>query len=1050
MYKFIQPGNSGASRTAEGSAARKTLFATNRLGGSISGLANTVNNLEKIYKASAKNEKLVEIAERRREKRERDLAREEEIESQNLGKGTDAKEVALKAQKTKNPFGSGLKDRLLGGFAKILTSILGFFAKLYVLKELPKILDFFENPQKTARRAAFIADFKLVFDSFASFGKKLAVDGIIKPFNKLINGNTFKDKLEGLGKLVMGLAGLTVLLNPFGTMDAILSLLGLDFYRDRTDEMRNKNKGKNRTNVKDGKVKLKTKVKIKNAIKTPNGKKLYNEFKNQINSKTGKPYTDAEALKRVNRIVRQRPEAFQPPPRQVRPNAPAPTARNLGNITRRGLNKSFGRGALKFLGKTNVKLLGKAFQNTFGRIPVFGTLLTAAFSVLSGDPWKQTLFKTAGAGIGGALGTLLPIPGVGTILGTMLGEYVGDLLYTGFSGKPDGGWKEVGKRLKEDIMGILSDLGKMMVYIKNSFGRFYEGLPKIKIPDFPKDPPAWIPKWVKGRNLLWKTAKISLKAMMGPYGLMMGRSIPNVLWMANPMNSVKLLHQSFFKPFERPPKGQEEEGTAIVGVKGDDDKSKDSTSGTSSSGGDKSKYDDGYEDGYEDGKKGVEYKGELGIPVTKEKKKRTDKGPGYQNQWWDVADLFPNKKKTETEKQKPDYETVYKGELGIPTTKKKTRTDQGEGYKNQWWDFLDVFGNKKIEEKVSKPVGIGPLADGNAYAAAITKGTSGIGPVISGDTYGKNISKPKPAVDKKKKPWWRFGFEEGGELGPPHFLFGFVKRVFRGVTNVVKSVVSTVSNVVGKVAQVAMPILSVAAPFIPALAPIMPFMQAANAVNALRSGNVMGAISGGLGALGGFFPGTFGAQSAFGKFMSGNPIGQAIGGFMTGGVQGALGSLTSFLPQGFQNFLGGIGGFMNKFPSIGGLINGIPGLGGILGSFGVTGIDGGGFSPMSLFGDIANQMGFGSIFKTVTGMLQGGGMHAVMDGLREMAPELGVIPEALGVFTAKGKNARNNLLDSRQSQMSKAYAMQSQLEFVPMPVIIEKLTPISRAIPIGQ
>jgi hypothetical protein len=170
---------------------------------------------------------------------------------------------------------------------------------------------------------------------------------------------------------------------------------------------------------------------------------------------------------------------------------------------------------------------------------------------------------------------------------------------------------------------------------------------------------------------------------------------------------------------------------------------------------------------------------------------------------------------------------------------------------------------------------------------------------------------------------------------------------------------------------------------------------------------------------------------------------------MTGGISGALGSLTSFLPQGFQDFLGGIGGFMNKFPALGGIINGIPGLGGILGAFGVTGVEGAGFSPMSLFGDIANQMGFGSIFNIAQGLITGGGPNAVMEGLRGMAPELGVKPEALGIFTSRGKNARTNLLNSSQSEQSKAYAMQSQLEFIPMPVIIEKLTPISKAVPIG-
>ncbi len=64
MYKFINPGSAASTASASNSAARTTLLATNRLGGSVAGLAKTVNNLEKIYKASAKNEKLVEIAER--------------------------------------------------------------------------------------------------------------------------------------------------------------------------------------------------------------------------------------------------------------------------------------------------------------------------------------------------------------------------------------------------------------------------------------------------------------------------------------------------------------------------------------------------------------------------------------------------------------------------------------------------------------------------------------------------------------------------------------------------------------------------------------------------------------------------------------------------------------------------------------------------------------------------------------------------------------------------------------------------------------------------
>ena len=55
MYKFINPGSSGIKSAAKTEGARTTLLAINRLGSSVSGLSKTVNNLEKIYKASAKN-----------------------------------------------------------------------------------------------------------------------------------------------------------------------------------------------------------------------------------------------------------------------------------------------------------------------------------------------------------------------------------------------------------------------------------------------------------------------------------------------------------------------------------------------------------------------------------------------------------------------------------------------------------------------------------------------------------------------------------------------------------------------------------------------------------------------------------------------------------------------------------------------------------------------------------------------------------------------------------------------------------------------------------
>tara|TARA_B100001778_G_scaffold245969_1_gene206141 strand:+ start:1999 stop:5028 length:3030 start_codon:yes stop_codon:yes gene_type:complete len=1009
MYKFINPGSSGIKSAAKTEGARTTLLAINRLGSSVSGLSKTVNNLEKIYKASAKNEKLIEIAERRRAKRERDRQREEEIESQRLLDGKDLEKQAKDANSTKGKFGSKLKDSLLGGLEGILTSIVGFLMKLFALTELKKLQAWFNDPVAKEKRKEFVENFKYVFTTFLKWGKRLVVDGIAKPFNQLINGKTFGEKLQGLGKLVLGLSALTVLLNPFGTMDAILSMLGMDFYRDKTQ--RDKGKGKdNKGRTSPNKNKLYNKrINARKDLLTKqfgkNGRTAYDGFRAQGDS-------HAEALKKVKRLQRQRPDKFKP---KVQPKTSglSPSGAKPGISTKYGFNRSFGRGALKFMGKNNVKLLGKAFKNTFGKVPVFGTLLTAVFSRLQGDPWGATIFKTAGAAVGGGLGTWL-LPGIGSWIGTMVGEYVGNLLYMGFKGD---GWQAAGKKLKEDAAAFIGQVKNIFDWMKTRVTKFYKGIPKIKIPDFPKDPPNWIPPLGFGlREKIYGGAKIAMKAMLGPIGLLMGKEVPNIAWIMDGFgfkNTLPLLHKSFFKS-DPVQEGSKTSGEAMVGKKSEEEeKAGDDTSGTK-----KLKPSP---------KKGQSYDTMPFVPAEKYK--------GVESDNERYGDTFPQGSFGTKPKKLSPYERKF-GKKHNPLA-----TVKNKGLFYETMPFIPMNQYKGVE------------SDNERYGDTMPDGAFGIGSkstdVVSRHSVGSSKDQPKTtAVGNKKKPWWKFGFQEGGHV--PQFLFGFVKSIFKGVTKAVSSVVSTVGKVVSSVASVAMPILSVAAPFIPALAPIMPFMQAAQAVSAVASGNIMGAIAPGLGALGGFFPGTFGAESAFGQFMSNNPIGKAIGGFVTGGVQGALGGLTSFLPQGFQDFLGGIGGFMNKFPSIGGIISGIPGLGGILGSFGVTGLDGGGFSPMSLFGDIANQMGFGSLFNVVSGMIQGGGVNAVMDGLREMAPELGVRPEALGIFTAKGKNARNNLMSSQQSSQSKAYAMQSQLEFIPMPVIIEKMVPIHKAVPIGN
>ena len=188
------------------------------------------------------------------------------------------------------------------------------------------------------------------------------------------------------------------------------------------------------------------------------------------------------------------------------------------------------------------------------RIPIVGPILAALTSYLGDGKLDKALFIGIGTALGEMLGTAIPIPVVGTLLGGAIGFYIGDLLYTLFRG---GGIGAVLKKLKNDLKKVFN-VGKAVgKWAGTGFARFYEGIPKIKIPDFPKDTPKWIPGWVPRRNFFWGLAKVGMKAMIGPLSLLMGKSIPILPWLLNPLNTTPLLIKAFFsrKPMKEDKKG---------------------------------------------------------------------------------------------------------------------------------------------------------------------------------------------------------------------------------------------------------------------------------------------------------------------------------------------------------------------------------------------------------------------------------------------------------------------------------------------------------------
>jgi hypothetical protein len=85
--------------------------------------------------------------------------------------------------------------------------------------------------------------------------------------------------------------------------------------------------------------------------------------------------------------------------------------------------------------------LGGFGGKIFGRIPIIGGLINFAISLALGEDPGRAAAKAVGSTAGAALGTFIPVPGVGTILGGILGDIAGGALYDTLIGnkqKPQG------------------------------------------------------------------------------------------------------------------------------------------------------------------------------------------------------------------------------------------------------------------------------------------------------------------------------------------------------------------------------------------------------------------------------------------------------------------------------------------------------------------------------------------------------------------------------------------------------------------------------------
>tara|TARA_B100000965_G_scaffold381946_1_gene379885 strand:+ start:6529 stop:9240 length:2712 start_codon:yes stop_codon:yes gene_type:complete len=334
--------------------------------------------------------------------------------------------------------------------------------------------------------------------------------------------------------------------------------------------------------------------------------------------------------------------------------------------------------------------------------------------------------------------------------------------------------------------------------------------------------------------------------------------------------------------------------------------------------------------------------------------------------------------------------------------------------------------------------------------------------------FSKNKPKKTKTEQKKKKGLFGLGFlglEDGGELHEPQEMFigGLVKGIGRAIGGVAKGIGSAVSGVVKTVGSLAQnPIIGTALSFIPGMQ--IP-MAVINAGTALSQGNIMGALSAGIGGLG-----------AFANINTVNAISQPqwlqnlrFSGFGQGVANMYHSGLNAFnnLSAGFNNImnskvgsiaqdiLGGnyLGALSTINPKIGNIATNILNgdYGSALSAFnpeigaavtrGMALVDSFRQDPMGLIAGIAEQNGMGGLLKAVTGLMSGADK---MTAITQIASEMGIDPRVLGVV----KKAHQQALS--EGGMSAQFAMDQAMEFIPIPVIIEKIVPIPEAISINS
>ena len=1054
-YKLVNITGASGKVTPTVRAARKGIYAKNRLGLATFSVGSLVGSLNDIAISNVKIDVLEKRLARRKDQKQRDQEAEDFAEMQKLtaNKGDKPRKPT---KKEKNKFGKifGWMGQLWGPIAQFIIKLLSF----YVIKDLLKWVG---DPDNREKLQVFVEKFVFVVQKLFDFAKWIIGDNILDGLTGLISGKDengdpigFIGQVKNLGKLLFGFISLRYLLNPFALIGDIIGLL--DFIMNWRVPDFGRGKGPN-NRIRGPKGKNKIKFKKKQS-------KWWEFFRKKKTSVT-------RAADSYRRFIKGTSN-FGDRLRLLR----------RGQIGLRGLFKKGARGddllkAKQWKIPSVIREFPGKAKDWFGAKtkPIIKGFQETVDSWKLGDKLKK-LPGQIGDGIKSNLGkTWKSIRGLkdskvvkGALeLGTEIskrarGMFNTAVRNTGRGARAFGGWAgrnlkriyhlpgKIEKGLKSKIFGpIYNKFIKPVIGAVGSAGNRILGTLN-KVPFIRKMTEA-----LGKRGITWG----SFGKFTGRWGRRLNAALPFIGGLGNfyfskvafesgdniggvleglagaltigggistatgvgatwggPMIALGTALDAYLLARILPGIGPailqwEQDGGLLQIIPGLTSIVDGLTGAIGPTARDKSKEVDKILSGKDEDKKKGSSSGILGTISS-----NTD----------DMVNADKEIKKAEKEKKKPWWK-FWGGDKKVESTTtaitKKEETKQEVEKKKPWWKF---WGGKKEL--------------GGSWSSMYK------GQTISG--YGKIPKAWNPfkfVIDIVKKPfeWVADGVST---------VAGWIGDAIEGIGNIASDILN---SELGQILSIALPII------FPQYKWIETLITGMRAFSALSNGNPIAAVISLWNTGANIFPETFGnisdkvgtwfdnnigskfsgiwekGKSIYDGFMD-SKVGKISSALIQGNWGGALGAAiegTGF-EQGLAAFgaqidAAGLSGVLGMSPGITSAIANIPGLDQLPG---VNSLVSGGFSPAAFVSGMAEKHGLGGIYKAMMGVVDGGDISS---GLRELAPELGVDKRVLGIVDEVGEVFRNGKIDTE-------YALQTALELVPIPIIVEKLqaTPV--------